>query len=107
VLEEEAQMYSRLRKYIEMISKEDNDIASHVIYKDGYAQFWHQEDGYVLVLDEKGKYWGNEELNEFNDIRFTADELYVKLLSLQDANVSNFYGMRNVIEKLLEEEENG
>ena len=92
-----------LREYIKLIAHVDNDMASHVLIKDGYAFFWHQDDGYVLVIENDPTYWGDEELVEFNEIRLTEDELYTKLHSLPDANTTNFYGMRSVINKLMDE----
>lgn len=96
-------------KYILDLATLENDVASHIKYNNGesFAHFWWNDEGYytlVLHLDadastpDDTKFWGDEELIEYNDIKLTADQLYNQLKKL-NGDLKNFYGLRNLIDK--------
>lgn len=96
-----------LRNYIEDMKTLENDIASHVLFDDGTAHFWWDEKGFytLVILDRDGyestpeetKYWGDDELQNVNDIKLSAKELFAELKGLPGADLHNFYGMNNLI----------
>lgn len=89
-----------LRKYIELLPSEENDIASVIEYKNGNAAFWYEDGGYKLVDSNNKKFFGDDELINVNDIKLSADELFDYLTQLPEAKIDNFYGMRSIINKL-------
>jgi hypothetical protein len=113
VAEKSKEPVAGIYNYIMDMKKVFNDIASHVLFDNGTAHFWYDEEGkyYTLVIQQADQYdeethvykhpkfWGDEELIDVNDVKLTAKQLYNELKALPDADLKNFYGMNNVFNK--------
>ena len=98
-----------LRTYIDDLREfDDEDVGSFITNGERTGHFWFEDGTYRLVVegDEFGdeywntdeRYWGDEELIEYNDIELSADELYSELLKYVPNFDRNFYGKRAIFD---------
>lgn len=112
--------------YIKEMPNEENEVESFVTFGENQekrASFWHNgDDGDFFTLTVRGseKFWRDEyicdecdneicaenlctkvssEMDGYNDIQLTAEQLYNELKALPNVDLINFYGLRCILSK--------